>query len=597
MSKTNDLLAYLTVNTAYQSQAIPTKNTFTFISKLTGIPQVWTLDENKKPVQFATFNDRVMGIQHAPQGDKAVIGMDDDGNEKQQLYLLSDSKQDAIPLAHSPEHFHHFGGWSFDGKQICFSSNRRHPGYFDVFVQDVESKEVRGVFQFDGKCTPMNWLPDGEHILIKIAMSNINNRLYILNLNSGEKVQIGAENTAASYGSVTWVENGKEGYLLTDLGEDTVYLGWFSLEYPSEIKKVYHVPKWDLEGLELSPDKQQLAFTINEGGYSRLGFYDLPTNKETLISNIPAGVISSLSWLQENELIFTLKTPTMPGDIWKYNLVESNVERMTSIGHSEEVEDTWVEPDLCSFPSFDDREIPYFLYDKTEDNDKPAVIYVHGGPESQIRAEYNPVIQYLMNKGFAVAAPNVRGSRGYGRTYIQLDDVRKRMDSVEDLTWLVQDLTQTHGVSPEKVGIMGRSYGGFMVLAAITHYPDLWSAAIDIVGISHFKTFLENTGPWRRHLRESEYGSLEHDSDFFEEIAPLNFSHKITAPLLVFHGRNDTRVPVSEAEQLVSDMKSRGQTVDLTIFEDEGHQTEKLENHITMHTETVRFFEKYLLKK
>lgn len=199
-----------------------------------------------------------------------------------------------------------------------------------------------------------------------------------------------------------------------------------------------------------------------------------------------------------------------------------------------------------------------------------------------------------MDQGFAVAAPNVRGSSGYGRSYIYLDDVRKRMDSVEDLAWLIRDLTSKHSVSKDKIGIMGRSYGGFMVLAAMTHYPNLWAAGVDIVGISHFKTFLENTGAWRRKLRENEYGSLEHDIDFFEEIAPLNHTEKISAPLLVFHGRNDTRVPVGEAEQLVSDMKKRDQKVELTIFENEGHQTEKIANHMTMHTDTANFFSKHL---
>src|SRR5699024_1704883 len=251
-------------------------------------------------------------------------------------------------------------------------------------------------------------------------------------------------------------------------------------------------------------------------------------------------------------------------------------------------------PTIHTFLSFDGLEVPYFYYEKDDGRDKPAVVWVHGGPESQIRAEYNPVIQYLVEQGFSVAAPNVRGSRGYGRTYIQLDDVRKRMDSVIDLAWLYKDLVNSHGVDEKRVGIMGRSYGGFMVLASLTHYPDLWAAGVNIVGISHFKTFLENTGPWRRRLREFEYGSLKYDIDFFEDIAPLNHSHKIKAPLLVFHGKNDTRITVSEAEQLVQDMKERNQDVDITIFPDEGHQTVRLKNHITMNSEIVEFMKEHL---
>ncbi|HEX7064997.1 MAG TPA: S9 family peptidase [Bacillales bacterium] len=593
VSTEEKLLAYLNAKSAYQSQAIPTKNKFTFISKLTGIPQMWTLDENQGPVQLGHFADRVMSVHHSPQGDKTVIGMDHKGNEKQQLYLLRETDAEAETLICAPEYFHNFGGWSPDGRQITFSSNRRHPGYFDVFVQDVLTKEVETVFQFDGKCVPLSWLQDGEHILISIAETNIDNAIYILNLITNEITRIGKKETPASYQSIELTKDGKGGYLLTDSGEETTYLCRFFFDHPDQLEILDNVAEWDIEGLKLSPNESRLIFTLNEGGISRLWMLDLHTKRKNTIEGIPDGVIESLSWLNDDQFIFTLKTPTMPGDIWCYTLSEEKLKRLTNVGQSE-VEGLWKEPELCSFPSFDNLEIPYFYYEKEPGVNKPAVVYVHGGPESQIRAVYNPVIQYLVNQGFAVAAPNVRGSKGYGRTYIKLDDVRKRMDSVKDLSGLVQDLVSSHGVSSEKIGIMGRSYGGFMVLAALTHFPDLWAAGVDIVGISHFKTFLQNTGAWRRHLRESEYGSLEHDADFFEEIAPLNHSDKITAPLLVFHGRNDTRVPVSEAEQLVSDMKKRKQTVEFHVFEDEGHQTEKIENHITMHSRTVAFMEQYL---
>ena len=313
-----------------------------------------------------------------------------------------------------------------------------------------------------------------------------------------------------------------------------------------------------------------------------------------LIDSLPSGVIGSLSWLSNESFLFTLKTPTNPGDIWKYDLTTKQVERLTFIGESESVGNYWIEPELHSYSSFDGLKIPYFFYNKDKGGQKPAVIYVHGGPEAQSRAEYNPVLQYLVYKGFAVAVPNIRGSNGYGRKYLKLDDADKRLDAVADLASLAKDLTDSHQVMPDRIGIMGRSYGGFMVLSALTHYPDLWAAGVDIVGMSNLKTFLTNTGEWRRYLRECEYGSLETYSDFFDETAPMNLTNKITAPLLVFHGRNDTRVPVSEAEQLVADLENLNREVELVIFEDEGHQTEKIENHIAMHTKTVEFFDQHL---
>lgn len=587
------LLAYLNAQAAHSSTAIPTKNDFTFIAKITGIPQVWTLDDQENPVQFAMLEDRVLTVHHSPTGNQTVVGMDHKGDEKQQIYLIKEQGLKVEPLVNELEYFHHIGGWSPDGKWISFSSNRRHPGYFDLFTVNVETKEITKILEYDGNLTPLRWLPDGKNMLIVIPETNIDRAVYILNIETKKMTRIGKEDISARYQSIVLSKDGKTAYLATDSGENTLYLGRVNIDDPTNIEKIEHVDKWDIEEVTLSPDEKTLLYTLNEGGIYRLFALNIATNEKQEIQGMPKGVIDSLAWLNENKFVFTLQTPTSPGDIWQYSLTDDQLARKTFISRSD-VEAYWVEPEINTFKSFDGLEVPYFLYDKEEGKNKPAVLWIHGGPEGQTRAEYNPVIQFLVDQGFVVVAPNVRGSNGYGRKYIQLDDVRKRMDAVKDLEWLVKDLIDNHDVDPDKVGIMGRSYGGFMVLAALTHYPDLWAAGVNIVGISHFKTFLENTGPWRRRLRSYEYGTLEDDADFFEEIAPLNHSHKIKAPLLVFHGRNDTRVPVSEAEQLVKDMRERGQTVEFTVFEDEGHQTEKIENHITMNSEIVKFMKKYL---
>ncbi|MBP3040045.1 S9 family peptidase [Bacillaceae bacterium Marseille-Q3522] len=585
---------YLTVKSAYQSQAIPGKNKFTFVSKLTGIPQVWTLDGQQQPVLYIEADDRIVTIYHSPQGDKTVIGVDCKGNEKQQLFLVSEDHPQLQALVHSPDHFHYVGGWSPDGRYLSYASNRRHPGYFDVFVIDTVTNETETIFSYDGNCIPLCWA-NQDNVLISIRETNLDSAIYSIDVKSKEKTRIGRPDALARYQSIIMKKNGEEGYYVTDLDEETAYLSRFSLATPEKTEKLLHWEKWDIEELSLSPTEEVLIFTLNEGGISKLGIYYPLVKQHEMITDIPEGIIDSLSWLNEDELIFTLKTPTMPGDIWKYSLSGKKVTRLTYIGQSQTVGENWRKAQLYSYTSFDGLEVPYFYYEQESNNDKPAVIYVHGGPESQLKAEYHPVLQYLVHQGFAVAAPNVRGSSGYGRTYIQLDDARKRMDSVKDLAWLVKDLIKTHGVNPQKIGIMGRSYGGFMVLAALTHYPDLWAAGVDIVGISNLKNFLMNTGEWRRYLRECEYGFLDKDGDFLDKIAPANHAAKIKAPLFVFHGRNDTRVPVSESEQLVHDMKERGQQVEFIVFEDEGHQTEKLENHITMHQKTVEFFSKHLM--
>lgn len=595
MINQEELLEYLQVNAAYKSQVIPKKETFTFVSKITGMPQIWTLNEKQNPVQYIETKDRPMSIHHSPNGEMTVIGIDDKGNEKQQIYLY-DQKHDKLEtLVESLEHFHYLGGWSPDGQYFSYSSNRRQPGYFDVFIVEVATKEIREVFQYDGNCTPLSWL-DQDHLIIDIPESNIDSAIYRLNIHTKEKTRIGEDHYPARYQSPVMMKSKEGGYVLTNLGEETLYLARFTFEHPEKLEKLLHWEKWDIGELKKSPNEDYLALTLNEGGISRLWLYLPDSNEKEYIKGIPDGVIESISWLNPDEFIFSLKTPTIPGDIWKYSLSSKKLKRLTTISQSEMISRSGQAPKICTYQSFDQLEVPYFYYSQGHDKNKPAVIYVHGGPEGQSKADYNPVIQFLVHQGFAVAAPNVRGSNGYGRSYLKLDDARKRMDSVRDLEWLVKDLIDTHGVDPGNIGIMGRSYGGFMVLAALTHYPDLWAAGVDIVGISHLETMLENTGEWRRRLRECEYGSLDRDREFFVEIAPLNHSHKIKVPLFVFHGRNDTRVPVRESEQMVEKMKADRQEVDLIIFEDEGHQTERLENHLTMHKNTIEFFTKHLME-
>ena len=584
------LFTYLNVTGATQPSVIPNQQAFTFLSKKTGIPQVWQWSDGQIE-QVTDLPDRVLSVYHAPSGSKTIIGMDHKGNEKQQFYLLEGKRAEELVI--SEEHFHHFGGWSPDETKIAFSSNRRHPGYFDVFVLDMETRTEETVYQVDGNCTPVCWSKDGSQLILNRPDTNIDQSFYILDVATKKANKIGAEHALARTQSLQLSKDGKGGFFVSDTGRDTLAIHQFTFQEPAESKELLAIENWDIEEIKLSPAGLQLAFAVNEGGISTLGIYDLNSKTHYLIEEIPSGVFDSLSWLSENELVLGLKSPVFPGDIWRVSLDTKTSERLTFVGEEKEVKHLWMQPELCTFSSFDGLEVPYFLYGKKE-HSQPVVIYVHGGPEHQIRAEFNPVIQYLAANGFAVVAPNVRGSMGYGRNYVKLDDVRKRMDSVADLKELAEDLVKNHGMDQERIGIMGRSYGGFMVLAALTHYPDVWAAGVDIVGISHFKSFLENTGSWRRTLREFEYGSLKEDTDFFEEIAPLNHTAKITAPLLVFHGRNDTRVPVSEAEQLTADLQQQGKPVELVIFEDEGHQTEKIENHIKMNTMIVEFMQKHL---
>ncbi|GIP38691.1 peptidase S9 [Paenibacillus sp. J31TS4] len=593
------LQAYLTVVTAYNPQVLPNRCKVTFLTKQTGLPQLWSWDAATGSCeQVVQMPDRVLDVKHSPCGTRTVFGMDCQGNEKQQLYMLDNETGQVKELVHSPQHFHHLGGWSPCGTKLSFSSNRRGPGLFDVYVLHLDTNQLQVVYRHDGKCTPAGWLPDGSGLLVLIEETNIYQSLYVLDLQSGSTRPIGVPGSG-SYSSVQ--VRGAAGYFLTNADTNTTALYRFSLD-AREAELLCHIPEWDIEEAKLSPNGSKIAYTVNEGGLSGLYLYDITTGDSQQIEGLPRSVKQSLSWLSDEELVFCLKSPVLPGDLWSCRIDGDKVRRLTHFAESETVGHLWREAELYSFRSFDGVEVPYFYYrpdpalfrQEGSSRKSPAIVHIHGGPESQIRFEFQPVIQYFVGQGYPVITPNVRGSKGYGKTYLNLDNGRKRMDAVADLAEMVKDLARFEEIDTSRIGVVGRSYGGFMVLAALTHYPDLWAAGVDIVGIAHFRTFLQNTGEWRRKLRESEYGTLAHDSDFFEEIAPLNHSHKIKVPLLIFHGRNDTRVPVTEAEQLYEEMKARGQDAELVIFEDEGHQTEKLENHIALNRGVIHFFSRHL---
>jgi dipeptidyl aminopeptidase/acylaminoacyl peptidase len=253
-------------------------------------------------------------------------------------------------------------------------------------------------------------------------------------------------------------------------------------------------------------------------------------------------------------------------------------------------------PELVRYPTFDGRQIPAWYFRPSGQPGKrlPVVVYVHGGPEGQPQALFYPVLQFLAHRGYGVLAPNVRGSSGYGKAYLNLDNVEKRMDSVADLDAAVAWLHTRPEVDPARVAVYGGSYGGFMVLAAITHYPERWAAAVDFVGIANFVTFLEKTGPYRRALREAEYGSLARDRALLERISPIHSVHRIQAPLLVVHGANDPRVPLGEAEQIVAALRQRSVPVELLVYSDEGHGLVKLANKLDAYPKMADFLDRYL---
>ncbi|GAA0376417.1 S9 family peptidase [Bacillus horti] len=586
---------FLFVKSATHPVYHPTADRVTYLSNMTGIPQVWEYDREKElNYQLSFTSERIMFVGYISGSSQKIIGMDEGVNERQQLYLLH-SDSTLTPLTDQPDFIHKYGGASADGKRIAWASNRRNPRFFDIYVQDLESLEFRCVYEVDGSYAPIAWHPQQEALLIEKTNTNLDQDLGLLDLQSGEVKWLTSHNGEAGFYHAHFSQSGDSIFVLTNM--DHEYVGLAEISTTTGQLTWLDQEFWDLEKLAINKAKTHVAYSINEGGYSKAVLYRLEDGTKTHWEH-PQGVIEKISFSPDGKkLAFVLNGATHPTDLWEYDLVKNETKRLTYVSCSPSVQEELVEPELIEYISFDGLKIPAFYYKpKNTTGPLPVLVFVHGGPESQIRPTYNPFLQYFIHHGYAVCTPNVRGSSGYGKTSIHLDDKRKRMDSVQDLVSLVDWLKAEGDADPKRISIMGRSYGGFMVLAAITHHPDLWAAAIDIVGISSFKSFLQNTSVWRRKLREAEYGSLEEDSDFFDQIDPIHYTDKIKAPLLVLHGANDPRVPVEEAEQIVADLKKRDHPVEYICFENEGHFFVRTENNITAYTEVARFLDRWLTK-
>jgi dipeptidyl aminopeptidase/acylaminoacyl peptidase len=399
----------------------------------------------------------------------------------------------------------------------------------------------------------------------------------------------------ARFSMATFVADGRSLYLLSDRGRD--HLGLATLDLASLELRFFVTDDWDVENLALSRDGSTLAYCLNVEGYSELHLRR-SDGEELPRPATPRGVIAGLTWSPDGARIaYGFSGSRDNPNCWLLDLDSGESRQLTRASDAGIPHDTLVEPEIVHFESFDARQIPALWYaPQGVDGPAPVVVDIHGGPEGQARPVFNPVRQYLLERGYAVLAPNVRGSTGYGREYAHLDDVRRRMDSVADIRAAVEWLVASGRADPRRIACMGGSYGGFMVLSCVTTYPDLWAAGVDIVGIGNWITMLRNTSAWRRKHRMAEYGDPEVDGEFLREISPINHIDRVTAPLMVIHGANDPRVPVSEAEQIVASLKAREQPVTYLRFEDEGHGVVKLENRVHAYPAIAEFLDRYLLR-
>ena len=552
-----------------------------FISDASGVPQVWRTDLRRgDAVPVTRFAERVGALVARSGGGRLVCGMDAGGDERQQLWLV-DGDTPPRALTNDPATIHNLGRLSPDGRRLAFAGNDRDPRYFDVSILDLDdpSAAPRRVMASDETLTPVAWSPDGQQVLVYRQNTNLDGDLLLLPVDGGPARLLTPHDGEASIGAAAFHPDGWRVLFLSN--QEREYFALVQLDLASGQLEPLVALDWDVEGLALSPDGNWLAYVVNEDGASRLVLRSTTGDKERRVDGLPFGIVEGVTWSPSGrQVAFSVCGPKHPATIWVSDL-DGAARAVTTPDLAGLDAGCFVEPEIVRYPTFDGRMAPAFWYTPAATPGPwPVVIDVHGGPEGQRRIKYDALTQFLLARGFAVLAPNVRGSTGYGKTYCHLDDVERRMDAVADVAAAVAWLNARADVAAGKIAVYGVSYGGFMVLASLTTYPDLWTAGVDVVGIANFHTFFTQTGPWRRRLRAAEYGDPERDAGLLREISPLHRADRITTPLFVIHGQNDPRVPVGEAEQIVSTLRALGRDVELRVYADEGHGLVKLANRI-----------------
>ncbi|MCX8157900.1 MAG: prolyl oligopeptidase family serine peptidase [Verrucomicrobiae bacterium] len=601
-----DVGRYLEFRTASFQSWHPLRREMLITTRFADAAQLhWVSHPGGARRQLTFLPEPVAGGSVQPaRGEYLVYAQDAGGGEFYQLYRFDPGRGRAILLTDGKSR--NLGAvWARSGRQLAFTSTRRNGRDTDIWVMDPARPETaRMALEVQGGGWQIaDWSHDEQKLLLEEYISINESYLHLLELSSGRCELL----TPKTGEKIAW--NGGEfapgdTAIYTTTDKDSEFMRLVRMDLRSRAVQVL-TPQlaWDVTAFDLSPDGRTLAYVSNEDGASVLHLMDARSGRERRAPRLPLGVVSGLHWHESGrEIGFTLSSARSPADAWSLELRSGRLIRWTESETGGLDASQFREPELVRFKSFDGLPLSAFVYRPDAQKfpgPRPALIIIHGGPEAQSR----PVFQgrnnyYLDELGVTLVYPNVRGSSGYGKTFLTLDNGYKREDSVRDIGALLDWLRQDARVDSGRLAVMGGSYGGYMVLASMVHYSDRLRCGVDIVGISNFLTFLKNTQDYRRDLRRVEYGD-ERDpamAAFLEKISPANHAARIRKPLLVVQGLNDPRVPASESEQMVAAIRQAGGTVWYLLAKDEGHGFAKKKNADYQFYVTILFLREFLLK-
>jgi dipeptidyl aminopeptidase/acylaminoacyl peptidase len=552
--------------------------------------------------QITFFDEPVSGRFIPSQQDGAILlSMSSGGDENYQVYLLDRAKFRTQLLTDGKSR-NSLGPIRRDGKQMVIGSNRRNGRDTDLYLADPrQAVSMQMLMEVDKQFwSAVDWSQDGQKLLLNRFVSATESYPSLLDISTGERSELPlAADEPASYGPMAFAPDGESVYVATDAIGEFSRLGRLDLK-TGKYEWLTADIDWDVQGLEVDRQTGRVAAVLNEDGASRLLLWDPEGKRLTRREPVlPLGIVSSLEFSPDGkQLGFTLARPDAPADAYSLELSTGEVTRWTysEVGGLDPA--SFVVPRRIKYKSFDGREIPAWYYSPSTGKEKaPVLILIHGGPESQFQPYFSGTLQYYVKElGLAVIAPNVRGSSGYGKTYLKLDNAELREDSVKDIGALLDWIAKQPDLDASRVAVSGGSYGGYMTLASLVHFSDRIKAGIDNVGIANFVTFLEKTAAYRVDLRRVEYGD-ERDPPMRElllKISPATNADRIRSALLVAHGVNDPRVPFAEAQQIAEKVRAQGKPVWTVYANNEGHGFAKKDNSDYLRAVEAMFLARFL---
>jgi dipeptidyl aminopeptidase/acylaminoacyl peptidase len=575
----------------------PDGSSIAFLSNMSGVPQIFIVPtEGGWPVQVTAGADPVTAMAWSPRGDVIAYAVAPGGGLNTQIYVVAPDGTGVRRLTAGNKENNNLGTWTDDGAALTMSSNERDPATFDAYLVDARSGRKTLVAKIGGVGGMSEPTRDGRRAVLSKTRSRGDNDLFLVDLTSKTELHLTKHTPPAQF-SGKIAPDGKVVYLISNNERDRLAFGRIALDAGTHgaFEVIAQRNDAELDGFALARNGKTAALLWNAGGRNQLALVDLASGASSPVP-LPDDIVGGLTFSRDDRrLAMVIGGATRPTDVWVLDLASKKTWQVTRSPHPGVQLATLHRPELVTFKAHDGLELSGWLY-RPPGVTRPApyVISFHGGPEGQERPAFRSDYQALVAQGIGVLAPNVRGSSGFGKTFVNLDNGERRIESLKDIKACVDFLVGQRIANPRKLGVTGGSYGGYMTMAAMTEYPELFAAGANLFGIVNFETFFSHSEPWMGAISTIEYGDPKTQKDLLHKLSPIHKIDRIKAPLIVLHGANDTNVPVIEAEQTVAALKKRGLPVEYVLFPDEGHGWRKTANRITSTVAITRFFVKHL---